>query len=693
MTLDSQQPLAQLSGISSDLAEKLHKQHLSRCIDLLFLLPLHYQDRSHITPIADLRYGKKAQIQGHIQSANRAFGRRPSLSCILSDNTGSIVLRFYYFNRQQQTSLTDGKTLRCYGEVRAGKNGLEIYHPKYTIIDTEKHNPLPEKLQPNYTKVDGLGPSRLSKLIDKILNDIQQKTIADPLQKYGLEDISITQALTFVHQPPLEASTELLESKQHPMQLRLVRDELVAQRLSFLQIRKSYQLGSAFPCPNNSANNAGTLRHKFLASLAFEPTADQSLVEQEIYADLNSSTPMMRLLQGDVGSGKTLVALLAALRVIENGQQCALMAPTELLAEQHYQQAMIWLAPLGIDIAYVSGKSGAAEKRRNLQYTASGQALLVIGTHAIIQQQVDFKSLVLSIIDEQHRFGVHQRLALRNKGKEGYDSPHQLIMTATPIPRTLAMSLYADLDVSTITQLPPGRKPIETRLINNTRRNKLIERVHNYCQQGQQVYWVCPLVEDSEKVNGESAEQTYQLLCQQISDISIGMVHGRLDTKSKQSAMQNFRDGNTQLLVATTVIEVGVDVPNASVMVIENAERLGLAQLHQLRGRIGRGSKQSYCLLLYQEPVSQIARARLQVMHQSQSGFDIAEKDLEIRGPGEMLGARQAGAVQMRIADLQLHQPQFKRVKEQADIIIQDNQAVTTMLNRWFPNHENYLSA
>lgn len=689
MSTDSQQPLAQLKGISSDVAEKLHKQHLSRCIDLLFLLPLHYQDRSHITPIADLRYGKKAQIQGSIQSVNRAFGRRPSLSCILSDNTGSIVLRFYYFNRQQQASLTGSTILRCYGEVRSGKNGLEMYHPKYLTIDTGKHYPLPEQLQPNYTKVDGLGSVRLTRLINTILSDIQQETIDDPLHKYGLEDTGITQALTFVHQPPLEASTELLESKQHPMQLRLARDELVAQRLSFLQIRKSYQLGNAFACPNK----AGKLRHVFIASLAFEPTADQSKVEQEIYAGLDSNTPMMRLLQGDVGSGKTLVALLAALRVIENGQQCALMAPTELLAEQHYQQAMNWLAPMGIDIAYVSGKSRVAEKRKNLEQTASGQALLVIGTHAIIQQQVEFKSLVLSIIDEQHRFGVHQRLALRNKGKEGYDSPHQLIMTATPIPRTLAMSLYADLDVSTITQLPPGRKPIETRLVNNNRRDKLIERVHNYCQQGQQVYWVCPLVEDSEKVNGESAEHTYQLLCQQIPDISIGMVHGRLDAKSKQSTMQSFRGGDIQLLVATTVIEVGVDVPNASVMVIENAERLGLAQLHQLRGRIGRGSKQSYCLLLYQEPVSAIARERLQVMHQSQSGFDIAEKDLQIRGPGEMLGARQAGAVQMRIADVQLHQSQFERVKEQAEVIIQDNQAVATMLNRWFPNHENYLSA
>ena len=689
MITNSQQPLAKLSGISSELAEKLRKQNLFSCIDLLFLLPIHYQDRSHISPIADLRYGKKAQIQGRIQSASTSFGRRPSLSCILSDNTGSIVLRFYYFNRQQKASLTHGKTLRCYGEVRAGKNGLEIYHPKYTIIDAGKHYPLPEKLQSNYPKIEGLGPSRLKQLINKTLTEIQKETIDDPLLRHGLEDTSITQALAFVHQPPLEASIELLEAKQHPMQLRLARDELVAQRLSFLKIRKSYQLGKAYQC----ANKAGTLRKKLLSSLSFEPTPDQSIVEQEIYADLDSSTPMMRLLQGDVGSGKTLVALLSAIRVIENGQQCALMAPTELLAEQHYQQAMSWLSPLGIDIAYISGKSGAAEKRRNLQYTASGQALLVIGTHAIIQQSVEFKSLVLSIIDEQHRFGVHQRLALRNKGKDGYDSPHQLIMTATPIPRTLAMSLYADLDVSTITQLPPGRKPIETRLVNNNRREKLIERVRSYCKQGQQVYWVCPLVEDSEKVNGESAEQTYQLLCQQIPDLSIGMVHGRLDAKSKQSTMQSFRDGNIQLLVATTVIEVGVDVPNASVMVIENAERLGLAQLHQLRGRIGRGSKQSYCLLLYQEPVSQIARERLQVMHQSQSGFDIAEKDLQIRGPGEMLGAKQAGAMQMRIADLQLHQSQFQRVKEQADILIQDHQAVTTLLNRWFPNHESYLSA
>ena len=689
MTNPAEHLLSQLPGINTALTEKLAAQGFIRSLDLLFLLPLHYQDRSRITPIADLRYGKKAQIEVQVNSTTVNYGRRRSLSCLVSDNTGSIIIRFFHFNRQQQASLVNGTRLRCYGEIRSGQSGLEIYHPKYNILDPNKNYPLPDRLQPIYPKVDGLGPVQLQKVIATIFSHINQHNIADPLLEFQLESSGLIDALRFVHNPTLEADIEQLDNKQHPMQLRLVRDELVSQRLSFLRIRKLYQKDTACPCDVNDQR----LRTQLLTALEFQPTPDQLLVEQEIHADLTLDRPMLRLLQGDVGSGKTLVALLATLPVLQQGHQCALMAPTELLAEQHYQQCIRWLQPLGIEVAFMSSKLAAAEKRRSLGFIASGQAHIVVGTHAIIQDQVHFKSLVLAIIDEQHRFGVHQRLALRNKGNNGEQSPHQLIMTATPIPRTLAMSMYADLDVSIIHNAPPGRKPIRTLLMSNNKRDQLIARIGNYCQQGKQTYWVCPLVEDSEKINCESAEHTSERLSQLLGNITVGMIHGRLDSKTKHTIMNRFRAGDIQLLVATTVIEVGVDVANASVMVIENAERLGLAQLHQLRGRVGRGNRQSYCLLLYQDPVSKLARERLKIMHQSQSGFELAEQDLKLRGPGELLGAKQAGSLQMRIADVQLHQQQVTLVAQLADTIIQDDQATAIMLNRWFPNHTHYLSA
>lgn len=643
--------LTVLKGIGPALEEKLNRLGLRSVEDILFHLPLRYQDRTRVTPIGALRPGLDAVIEGVVVAADVVMGRRRSLLCRIQDGSGTLSLRFYYFSAALKASLQRGSRWRCYGEVRPGASGLEIYHPELQSLDKPQTAPVDTTLTPIYPATEGLSQQRLRALSEGALawlaqgNSLQELLPEDLVARYRMPPLR--EAIRILHRPPPDVDLQALEEGRHWAQHRLAFEELLAHQLTMRRLRAEVRTHRA---PVMQAS--GELAQAYIEQLGFPLTGAQQRVAEEIRADLQQASPMLRLVQGDVGAGKTVVAALAALQALEAGWQVALMAPTEILAEQHFNNFQRWFAPLGISVAWMAGKLKGKARANQLQMIATGEAAMVVGTHALFQDEVQFHNLGLAIIDEQHRFGVQQRLALRDKGAAGRFSPHQLIMTATPIPRTLAMSAYADLDTSILDELPPGRTPINTVLVSDSRREEVIERVRAGCKEGRQAYWVCTLIEESEQLQAQAAEVTWQNLCEHLPELSIGLIHGRMKAAEKAEIMQAFKEGDLHLLVATTVIEVGVDVPNASLMIIENPERLGLAQLHQLRGRVGRGSTASHCVLLYQPPLSALGRERLGIMRESSDGFVIAEKDLELRGPGEVLGTRQTGLVQFRVADL-----------------------------------------
>lgn len=680
-TLDTL-PIDTLKGVGPRMAGKLRSLGIDSVQDLLFHLPLRYQDRTRITPIGALQAGSDAVIEGTIRAADIVYGKRRSLVCRLQDGTGTITLRFFHFSAAQRQSLQPGDQIRCYGEVRRGATGLELYHPEYRALNVG--SALSDTtLTPVYPSSEGLNQVSWRKLTEQALGFLEHHSLLELLPEPP-QDVSLQQALRYLHRPPPDAPVSVLREGRHPCQQRLAFEELLAHHLSLLKLR---QRTRQFEAPAMTMQTP--LCQHFLDTLSFAPTGAQRRVISEIIADLETPAPMLRLVQGDVGSGKTLVAALAALHAIGNGYQVALMAPTEILAEQHLTNFQQWFAALGIDIGWLTGKVKGRRRQQLLDALKTNQLGLLVGTHALFQADVEFHRLGLVIIDEQHRFGVHQRLALKEKGGDAH--PHQLVMTATPIPRTLAMSAYADLDTSIIDELPPGRTPVNTAVIDNQRRHQVVERVRNACAEGHQAYWVCTLIEESEQLTAEAAEATAASLGEALPEISIGLIHGRMKPDHKAATMAAFKAGEIQLLVATTVIEVGVDVPNASLMIIENAERLGLSQLHQLRGRVGRGSAASYCVLLYQTPLGNTGKQRLQTMRQFSDGFSIAEQDLALRGPGELLGTRQTGLLQMRIADLQRDAHLLDAVHHSATTLLRDfADRVDPLIVRWLNRAEQF---
>ena len=685
----SKVPVTVLKGVGEAMAEKLAKVGLENLQDVLFHLPLRYQDRTRVVPIGQLRPGQDAVIEGVVSGADVTMGKRRSLVVRLGDGSGVLSLRFYHFSNAQKEGLKRGTHLRCYGEARPGASGLEIYHPEYRALNgDEPPPPVEQTLTPIYPSTEGLTQQRLRLLCQQSLGLLGPRSLPDWLPDELARDYQLApldDAIRYLHNPPADADLDELAEGQHWAQHRLAFEELLTHQLSQQRLRESLRSLRAPVLPK-----AKRLQAQYLANLGFQPTGAQQRVANEIAYDLSQHEPMMRLVQGDVGAGKTVVAALAALQALEAGYQVALMAPTEILAEQHYITFKRWLEPLGIEVAWLAGKLKGKARAASLEQIANG-APMVVGTHALFQEEVKFKHLALAIIDEQHRFGVQQRLALRKKGVAGELCPHQLIMTATPIPRTLAMSAYADLDTSVLDELPPGRTPVNTVLVADSRRFEVVERVRAACAEGRQAYWVCTLIEESEELTCQAAESTYEELGSALGELRVGLIHGRMKPAEKAEIMALFKAGELQLLVATTVIEVGVDVPNASLMIIENPERLGLAQLHQLRGRVGRGSAVSHCVLLYHPPLSQIGRERLGIMRETNDGFILAEKDLELRGPGEMLGTRQTGLLQFKVADLMRDADLLPAVRDAAQALIARwPEHVSPLLDRWLRHGQQY---
>ncbi len=671
-------------GVGPRIAEKLNKLGVRSIQDLLFHLPIRYQDRTRIWPIGRLHPGDESLIEAKVLQCEIVHRKRRMLLVDISDGTGNLLLRFFHFGSALTKILTPGTRIRCFGEVRRGPTILEVVHPEVQIIQDTLPPKLDDYLTPIYPTTEGLHQLQLRKLSDKALTWLEESNyqLIDWLPDDYLQApiaCSLKDALHYIHRPPPNANVELLRENRHPAQQRLAFEELLAQQLSLIRLRAKVHKQSA--CELKAS---GVLFRQLETQLPFSLTAAQRCVIEQISRDMSAPYPMQRLVQGDVGSGKTIVAVAACLQAVEAGHQAAVMAPTELLAEQHFRSYTQWLEPLGITLAWLSGKQKAEARKTALEIIANGKASIVLGTHALFQEGVNFKQLVLVVIDEQHRFGVHQRLALREKGLQGGIFPHQLIMTATPIPRTLAMTAYADLDYSVIDELPPGRYPVKTVALSNARREEVIERVNHACTQGRQAYWVCTLIEDSEALQCQAAEDTAILLSQMLPQLEIGLVHGRMRLQDKDAVMSKFKAGKINLLVATTVIEVGVDVPNASLMIIENAERLGLAQLHQLRGRVGRGTIESSCVLMYQSPLSDHARRRLQALRQTTDGFEISKADLKLRGPGEVLGTRQTGLLQLRFANIIRDQDLLPLVQSTARKFIADYpQNVEPLIQRW----------
>ncbi|MCE0732789.1 ATP-dependent DNA helicase RecG [Halomonas sp. G15] len=676
-------PVTSLKGVGEALAQKLSRLRIDSVADLLFHLPLRYQDRTRITPIGTLRAGHEAVVEGEVVAAEVVRGRRRSLLVRLRDGSGLLSLRFFHFSPAQQQQFQPGGWVRGFGEARAGATGLEIYHPEYRLLKADAP-PVEDHLTPIYPATEGLHQTRLRALIEQALARLDAAPEALPdwitedlRQRFRLPELH--RCLHVLHQPPPEIDPEQLASGRHPATRRLALEELLAHRLSLQAVRLQIQQDGAPALPSGRG-----LQARFLTQLPFSLTAAQRRVLDEIAADLAREVPMLRLVQGDVGSGKTVVAAMAALSAIAGDCQAAMMAPTEILAEQHYRAFRAWFAPLGIEVAWLAGKLKGKARLDTKAAIQDGRARMVVGTHALFQGDVHFQRLGLAIVDEQHRFGVHQRLALREKGEAGGLTPHQLVMTATPIPRTLAMSAYADLDVSVIDELPPGRTPVKTVAMPDERRPEVVERIRHACTEGRQAYWVCTLIEESEVLECQAAEATRDELTEALPELAIGLVHGRMKAAEKAEVMDAFKAGELDLLVATTVIEVGVDVPNASLMIIENPERLGLSQLHQLRGRVGRGATNSFCVLLYHPPLSAHSKERLAVMRETTDGFRIAEKDLELRGPGEVLGTRQTGLAQMKIADLERDADLLDRVAPLAEALMATHpEASQPLIRRW----------
>ena len=643
-------PLTSLKGVGPALAGKLEKLGLFRVEDLLFLLPLRYEDRTQLVRIGSLVAGTRVLVQGEVLLAEVVYRGRRNLLVRVSDGSGQLTLRFFHFSRQQQAQFQAGRHVSCFGEVRRGSTGFEMIHPEYRLLREGQDAAMTDSLTPIYPATEGVQQGRLRYLTDQALVAMRKTPPEELLptsitQKLGMP--SLASAIGYLHRPPPDADLEQLQEGRHPCQQRLAFEELLAHYLSLRSLRALAETENA-PALTGGRERVAS----FIDSLPFTLTGAQRRVVDEILGDLARGHPMMRLIQGDVGSGKTIVAAIACLKALSCGVQAAIMAPTEILAEQHWRNFSDWFGPLGIEPAWLSGSQKVSARRETLAAVADGTAQLVVGTHALFQEGVAFQQLALVVIDEQHRFGVHQRMALRDKGIGPAGHPHQLVMTATPIPRTLAMAAYADLDTSIIDELPPGRTPVTTVALPETRRGDIVARVQAAVASGQQAYWVCPLIEESEVLDYQAAEKSYAMLTEALPDVRVGLVHGRMRPAEKEKGMRAFKEGLIQVLVATTVIEVGVDVPNASLMIIENAERMGLSQLHQLRGRVGRGAAQSHCVLLYKPPLGRIAKERLAVLRETNDGFVVAQRDLELRGPGELLGTRQTGLPDYRVANL-----------------------------------------
>ncbi|AOE48911.1 ATP-dependent DNA helicase RecG [Kangiella sediminilitoris] len=678
-----------LKGVGPKLAEKLQRIHVRNVLDLLLHLPLRYEDRTQIKPIASLQDGDRALIKVQVELAQVQYGKRRSLVCRASDQSASIDFRFFYFNKSQQQRLQKGAEFYAFGEVRRFGYQCTMVHPELTAVDSNNAAPLLDSLTPVYPTTEGLHQNSLRQLTRQAVALLAKHPIdnllPEPIQKqFNLPDIN--QALTWIHTPPKDAKPEALQEFSSPSAKRLICEELLAHQLSMMLQRYKQKEQNA---PAFKAN--GALQQQLISLLPFTLTQAQTRVTSEIIHDLQTSEPMLRLLQGDVGAGKTLVAALAALQAIESGYQVAIMAPTEILAEQHFISFSQWMDNLGIETTFLVSKLPAKDKKLAMEKIANGEAKLIVGTHALFQKEVSYHKLGFAIIDEQHRFGVNQRLALKQKAAEGFQL-HQLMMTATPIPRTLAMTVYADMNVSVIDELPPGRTPVQTVALSDQRRDQVIRRIATACQdENRQVYWVCTLIDESEEVQCQAAETTASQLAEQLPNLKIGLVHGRLKSEQKQLVMDRFKQGELDILVATTVIEVGVDVPNASLMVIENPERLGLSQLHQLRGRVGRGSIESHCVLLYQQPLSNNAKARIQVMRDTNDGFVIAEEDLKLRGPGELLGTRQTGDIGLRFADLVRDSELVEELQQVAQDLAADSpQLAKRITRRWLGSRQDF---
>ena len=685
-----QMPVTQLRGVGPGIAAKLAKLDIVTVQDVLFHLPLRYQDRTQITAIGSTTQGMEVVIEATIAASDVVMARRRSLLCILQDGTGSINMRFFHFSGVQKRNLEAGARIRCFGEVRRGAAGLELYHPEYKVLHPGEEVPLEKHLTAIYPTTTGVNQFRFRSMVAQALAFMDQGRL---LQDWLPQTISyldrlpnLMEAIHYVHRPATEAPLDQLAAGQHPAQQRLAFEELLAHHLSLRKLRQRVQQQTAYSLANVAALSAA-----FVSNLPFQLTPAQKRVCREISRDMGLPHPMLRLIQGDVGSGKTVVAAMAAVHAHENGLQTAIMAPTEILAEQHLLNFSEWLAPLKINTGWLSGRVKGEKRRDQLGLIASGDAHVIIGTHALFQEGVEFAKLGLIIIDEQHRFGVYQRLALREKATADGINPHQLILTATPIPRTLAMSAYADLDCSIIDELPPGRTPVSTSVIPDDRRDQVISRVRGACSEGRQAYWVCTMIDESEVLQCRAAEATAEQLTDALAELRVELIHSRVAASEKAAIMSDFKKGKIDLLVATTVIEVGVDVPNASLMIIENPERLGLAQLHQLRGRVGRGSIDSHCLLMYHPPLSATGKQRLSVLRETTDGFKIAEEDLLIRGPGEILGTRQTGAVQFKVADLVRDSHMLAPVKAVAEEVLRSHpDRVDAIVARWLMRSEQF---
>ena len=682
-------PLTTIKGVGPALAKKLGKLGLHRVEDLLFLLPLRYEDRTQLVRIGSLVAGARCLVSGEVLLSEVAFRGRRNLLVRVGDGSGQLTLRFFHFSRQQQAQFQPGVHVSCFGEVRRGSNGFEMIHPEYRLLREGQDAAMNDSLTPIYPATEGVQQGRLRYLTDQALAAMRKAPPEELLppaitQKLGMP--SLANAIGYLHRPPPDADLGQLLEGRHPCQQRLAFEELLAHYLSLRSLRALAETEKA------PALTAGQERvAAFIDDLPFTLTGAQARVVDDILADLAQPHPMMRLIQGDVGSGKTVVAAIACLKAISCGVQAAIMAPTEILAEQHWRNFSDWFQPLGIEPAWLSGSQKASARREALAAIADGSAQLVVGTHALFQEGVEFDQLALVVIDEQHRFGVHQRMALRDKGVGSAGHPHQLVMTATPIPRTLAMAAYADLDTSVIDELPPGRTPVTTVALPDARRGDIVARVRAAVESGQQAYWVCPLIEESEVLDYQAAEKSYAMLTEALPDLRVGLVHGRMRPSEKEKGMQAFKQGLIQVLVATTVIEVGVDVPNASLMIIENAERMGLSQLHQLRGRVGRGAAQSHCVLLYKPPLGRIAKERLAVLRDTNDGFVVAQRDLELRGPGELLGTRQTGLPDYRVANLVRDADLMPQVQVAAEELRKSSQGnAAAIVRRWLGDAGRY---
>ncbi|MEM9687993.1 MAG: ATP-dependent DNA helicase RecG [Pseudomonadota bacterium] len=687
MSLGLDAGLVALNGVGPALAKKLEKLGLYCVEDLLFLLPLRYEDRTQLRKLGTILPGERVLTSGEVLLAETVYRGRRNLLVRVSDGTGQLTLRFFHFSNSQRDQFRPGIRLSCFGEARKGPSGLEMVHPEYRLLRGDADELVNDSLTAVYPATEGIQQGRLRLLTDQALkllaSEPPRELLPDTIRR-RLGMPSLAEAIQYLHRPPPDADVKALKSAKHPAQQRLAFEELLAHYLSLRSLR---EVASEVPAPVLPVGSK--LVDSFIEALPFTLTAAQQRVVSDIQRDLSEAHPMMRLIQGDVGSGKTVVAAIACLQAVAAGVQAAIMAPTELLAEQHLRSFTDWLEPLGITPVWLAGSQKAAARRESLAAIADGTAQVVVGTHALFQEGVSFDRLGLVVIDEQHRFGVHQRMALRDKGGEA-GQPHQLVMTATPIPRTLAMAAYADLDTSIIDELPPGRKPVSTIAISDSRRDEVVARVRSACADGKQAYWVCPLIEESDVLEAEAAEASFAMLTEQLSELRVGLVHGRMKPVEKDRGMRAFKDGTIQLLVATTVIEVGVDVPNASLMIIENAERMGLSQLHQLRGRVGRGSAESHCVLLYKSPLGQLAKQRLSVLRDTNDGFIVAQRDLELRGPGELLGTRQTGLPDYRIADLSRDAELMPRVQSVANEIMAQRELRAAIVRRWLGKAERY---